>query len=98
MSFPNVTPKIYSFVKCLRKGHMRDNQKEVTMFTRLATLMQLRRSTAFLLERADDRLLDDIGLSRHELEAMRLGLGRARSHASVTAFPSGRVLPALAQA
>jgi hypothetical protein len=68
------------------------------MFTRLATLLQLRRSTAFLLVRADDRLLNDIGLTRPELEAMHLGLDRARSHARVTAFPSGQVLPALVRA
>jgi hypothetical protein len=55
--------------------------------------MQLRRSTAFLLERADDRLLNDIGLSRAELEAMHLGLDRVRAHARATALPSGRALP-----
>ena len=37
------------------------------MFARLFALLQLRRSTAFLLEREDDRLLDDIGLTRAEL-------------------------------
>lgn len=68
------------------------------MFTRLATLLQLRRSTAFLLERADDRLLNDIGLTRPELEAMHLGLDHARNDARVKALPSGRALPALAQA
>lgn len=68
------------------------------MLTRLATILQLRRSTAFLLERADDRLLDDIGLSRYELEVMHLGLDRARSNARFPAFPSGRALPVLAQA
>lgn len=45
------------------------------MFTRLKSLMQLRRSTAFLLNRADDRLLDDIGLTRGDLMAMHEGLG-----------------------
>ncbi|NPD15474.1 DUF1127 domain-containing protein [Xinfangfangia sp. D13-10-4-6] len=45
------------------------------MFTRLKSLMQLRRSTAFLLNRADDRLLDDIGLTRGDLLAMHEGLG-----------------------
>jgi uncharacterized protein YjiS (DUF1127 family) len=49
--------------------------KEAIMFTRLVTLLQLRRSTAFLLERADDRLLDDIGLTRADLEALRRGSG-----------------------
>ena len=34
------------------------------MFTRLLSHLQMRRSTAFLLARADERLLDDIGLSR----------------------------------
>ena len=33
------------------------------MFARLFALSQLRRSTAFLLEREDDHLLDDIGLT-----------------------------------
>jgi hypothetical protein len=72
------------------------------MFSRLIPLMQLRRSTAFLLERADDRLLNDIGLSRAELEAMHLGLDRAqflaRAHARATALPSGRALPVQARA
>ncbi|VDC28279.1 hypothetical protein [Pseudogemmobacter humi] len=44
------------------------------MFTRLMSLMQLRRSTAFLLERGNDRLLDDIGLTRDDLKAMHQGL------------------------
>jgi len=44
------------------------------MFTRLKSLIQLRRSTAFLLDRADDRLLDDIGLTRGDLLAMHEGL------------------------
>ncbi len=65
------------------------------MFTRLVTLMQLRRSTAFLLERADDRLLDDIGLSRDRLQAMHLGLDlpRRQSQAWIAAFPAGGALP-----
>ena len=45
------------------------------MFARLFAHLQLRRSTAFLLERSDDHLLADIGLTRDELEAMHLGLG-----------------------
>jgi hypothetical protein len=49
------------------------------MFTRLLSHLQMRRSTAFLLARADERLLDDIGLSRADLEAMRLGLDGARN-------------------
>ena len=39
------------------------------MFARFIARLQLRRSTAFLLERSDDHLLADIGLSRAELEA-----------------------------
>lgn len=53
------------------------------MFTRLISLMQLRRSTAFLLERGDDRLLDDIGVSRADLEAMHLGLDRTALRAGI---------------
>ena len=67
------------------------------MFTHLLSHLQMRRSTAFLLARADDRLLDDVGLSRCDLEAMHLGLDGARLHARVTAFPSGWVLPALSR-
>jgi|GEM_PF-2118933 len=44
------------------------------MFTRFITQLHLRRSTAALLARADDRLLDDIGLTRSEVEALHLGL------------------------
>jgi hypothetical protein len=43
------------------------------MFARLIAILQLRRSTAFLLERGDDRLLDDIGLTRSDLLALRRG-------------------------
>jgi hypothetical protein len=43
------------------------------MFARFFALSQLRRSTAFLLEREDDRLLDDIGLTRAQLLAMHRG-------------------------
>lgn len=43
------------------------------MFARLFALLQLRRSTAFLLEREDDHLLDDIGLTRDDLVALRRG-------------------------
>ncbi len=98
MNFLNVTYKTYSFVKCLGKAHIRGNLTEPAMFNRLFPLLQLRRSTAFLLARADDRLLDDIGLTRPELEAMHLGLDRARSRARIDAYPSGRALPAPAQA
>ena len=41
------------------------------MFARFFALSQLRRSTAFLLSRADDRLLDDIGLTRADLDSLR---------------------------
>ncbi|MCB5411139.1 hypothetical protein [Pseudogemmobacter faecipullorum] len=44
------------------------------MFARLRSLFQLRRSTAFLLDRKDDRLLEDIGLTRADLMDMRAGL------------------------
>lgn len=67
------------------------------MFTRLVPLLQLRRSTAFLLERGDDRLLDDIGLTRASLEAMHLGLTLPQTWpqacARVVAFPAGGALP-----
>ncbi|WP_170971923.1 DUF1127 domain-containing protein [Rhodobacter sp. SY28-1] len=43
------------------------------MFARLFALLQLRRSTAFLLEREDDHLLRDIGLTREDLIALRRG-------------------------
>ena len=43
------------------------------MFARLFALSQLRRSTAFLLEREDDHLLNDIGLTREDLRALRSG-------------------------
>ncbi|MCB6178963.1 DUF1127 domain-containing protein [Rhodobacter sp. Har01] len=44
------------------------------MFSRLFAHMQMRRSTAFLLSRADDHLLNDIGLSRADLRSMHSGL------------------------
>lgn len=47
------------------------------MFSRLFAQMQMRRSTAFLLSRADDHLLNDIGLSRHDLRTLSSGLGGA---------------------
>ncbi len=65
------------------------------MFTRLLTLVQMRRSTAFLLRRSDDRLLDDIGLSRADLDAMHLGLPAARVTGPMGPAPFlGRSLPA----
>lgn len=68
------------------------------MFARLATHLQMRRSTAFLLARGDDRLLDDIGLSRTDLQAMHLGLDHARLQGQVAALPPGGALPALFRA
>lgn len=65
------------------------------MFHRFLKLMQMRRSTAFLLARGDDRLLDDIGLSRDDLHAMHLGMaqGDARWLASFHSQPAKRALP-----
>lgn len=71
------------------------------MFARLFALSQLRRSTAFLLEREDDHLLDDIGLSRDDLIALRRGdhlvdalVKTARFHST----PTPRGLPVCASA
>lgn len=58
------------------------------MFSRLFALMQMRRSTAFLLARADDHLLDDIGLSRDELHALHDGL-----HGATPGLPARPVQP-----
>jgi len=66
------------------------------MFNRFVNLLQMRRSTAFLLTRVDDRLLDDIGLSRSDLQALHLGLGDARARHNALdfrGFPPGRALP-----
>ncbi|MBL9049777.1 MAG: hypothetical protein JNK19_06675 [Tabrizicola sp.] len=66
------------------------------MFARLIALLQLRRSTAFLLERDDDHLLDDIGLTRSQLEAMRLGLDLTEARAKISRYhslPAPRGLP-----
>jgi uncharacterized protein YjiS (DUF1127 family) len=66
------------------------------MFARLFALSQLRRSTAFLLEREDDRLLDDIGLTRAELLAMRRGASLADAQAKALRYhstPTPRGLP-----
>lgn len=60
------------------------------MFAHLRALIQLRRSTAFLLSPAQARLLDDIGLSYNELMELRRGgrLSRpaAQRRPAVTAF------------
>jgi len=58
------------------------------MFARLFARLQLRRSTAFLLERSDEHLLADIGLSRAELEAMHLGISLTDARTKVSKFHS----------
>jgi uncharacterized protein YjiS (DUF1127 family) len=66
------------------------------MFARLFALLQLRRSTAFLLEREDDHLLDDIGLTRDQLQALRRGEALADAQARTLRFhstPAPRGLP-----
>lgn len=66
------------------------------MFARLFARSQLRRSTAFLLEREDDHLLDDIGLTRAELLAMHHGETVAEARAKALRFhstPAPRGLP-----
>ena len=71
------------------------------MFARLFDILQLRRSTAFLLEREDDHLLRDIGLTRDDLQALRRGdhltdalVKTARLHST----PTPRGLPVGASA
>ena len=69
------------------------------MFARLFALMQLRRSTAFLLEREDDHFLADIGLTRDDLIAMRRGDSLADALVKTTRFhstPTPRGLPVAA--
>ena len=74
------------------------------MFTTLITTLQLRRSTAFLLSRADDRLLDDIGLTRADLDSLRHdgfeviagGKAIAQDVVGAISFPSGKALPVAA--
>ncbi len=71
------------------------------MFARLFDLLQLRRSTAFLLEREDDHLLDDIGLTRADLLALRRGDSLADALIKTTRFrttPTPRGLPVSASA
>ncbi|MBN8632952.1 MAG: DUF1127 domain-containing protein [Rhodobacterales bacterium] len=58
------------------------------MFARLFALLQLRRSTAFLLEREDDHLLDDIGLTRSDLQTLRRGESLADARARTLRYPS----------
>ncbi len=64
------------------------------MFHRFLNLMQMRRSTAFLLARNDDRLLDDIGLTRDDLNALHMGVADdSRWIASFHSQPAKRGLP-----
>lgn len=58
------------------------------MFNRILSLLQMRQSTAFLLARGDDRLLDDIGLTRDDLKAMHLGMDTDTRW--LISFPSAR--------
>jgi uncharacterized protein YjiS (DUF1127 family) len=71
------------------------------MFARLFALLQLRRSTAFLLEREDDHLLDDIGLTRDDLLALHRGDALADALIKTVRFrstPTPRGLPVGASA
>jgi uncharacterized protein YjiS (DUF1127 family) len=71
------------------------------MFARLFALLQLRRSTAFLLEREDDHLLDDIGLTRDDLLALHRGDALADALIKTVRFrstPTPRGLPVGGQA
>lgn len=58
------------------------------MFTRILSMIQTRRSTKFMLDRSDDRLLADIGLTRADLEAMHLGLGPVEATTKAWSFPA----------
>ncbi|WP_309666702.1 DUF1127 domain-containing protein [Tabrizicola sp.] len=64
------------------------------LFARSITRDRMRRSFRPLLDPTDDRMLDDIGLTRAEIETMVLGLDRSRPQALVITFPSGRALSA----
>jgi uncharacterized protein YjiS (DUF1127 family) len=102
MSWTYVTHETYSFVKCQTRAYFWVSHKGVQiMFARLFALLQLRRSTAFLLEREDDHLLDDIGLTRDQLHALRRGETLAVAQAKVLRFhstPTPRGLPVGASA
>jgi uncharacterized protein YjiS (DUF1127 family) len=79
MILAHVAHETYSFVKCQTRAYLWASRKGAQiMFARLIAHLQLRRSAAFLLSRADDHLLDDIGLTRAELEALHLGLSDRR--------------------
>jgi uncharacterized protein YjiS (DUF1127 family) len=102
MSQIYVTYESYSFVKCQTPSYIWVSSKgDQIMFARLIALLQLRRSTAFLLERDDDHLLDDIGLTRADLQAMHRGASLADARASTLRFhstPTPRGLPVGASA
>ena len=96
------THQTYSFVKCQTQAYLWVSIKGVQiMFARLFALLQLRRSTAFLLEREDDHLLDDIGLTRDQLLALRRGETHVVAQAKILRFhstPTPRGLPVGASA
>lgn len=58
------------------------------MFSRLMSQIKARRSTKFLLDRSDNHLLADIGLTRADLEAMHLGLAPVEARHKVWSFPA----------
>jgi uncharacterized protein YjiS (DUF1127 family) len=97
MSQSHVTYQTYSFVKCQMRAYLCASSKgDLIMFARLFALSQLRRSTAFLLEREDDHLLDDIGLTRSDLEAMHRGFNLNDALIKTSRFhstPTPRGLP-----
>ena len=88
MRFLNATHENHSFVKCQTPCDKGQQSKEPAMFSRFLAHMQMRRSTAFLLARADDLLLDDIGISRADLHAMHDGL-----HGATPGLPARPVQP-----
>lgn len=58
------------------------------MFARLFSLIHTRRSPRFSLDRSDDRLLADIGLTRADLEALHHGPGPVEARAKALSFPA----------
>jgi uncharacterized protein YjiS (DUF1127 family) len=84
-------------LKNVRQARICRSIQECIMINRLIARLETRRSTKFLLDRSDDRLLADIGLTRADLEAMHLGLGPAEAQQKAASF-SGlslrRVIPA----
>ncbi len=102
MNHAYVTYETYSFVKCQTAPYLWASRKgDLIMFARLFALLQLRRSTAFLLEREDDHLLDDIGLTRDDLLTLRRGDSLADALIKTARFhstPTPRGLPVGASA